>query len=761
MTKSFDKLAYRKQKEEELKHMSKEAVRKVLNFENDPKKALEVLKFLSLANNYTFKNQMMIKSQYKGAQFVKGRMAFEKEMGLKVNGKEKPIKVIAPQFRNMIIRNNKKIPYKFATYEEKMRVKNKELKLYKEVHYYKLVDVFDITQTNAKPEDYPEYYPNKRQNFYAKDPEIIKDIIDSNIKYLNKQDIQVHENILNNKVIGAAQGVSMYNTTDNQVDVGLRAGLSETEKMATLLHETTHAIFHKSKKENIGQSMKELEAELTSYVVSNHFGLDTQEQAIKYVSDWLKKTVDSIDIEKSANRISDYSRQIINGIEKYIDDEKLVKFYENNDFIEDKNDYSYIKDTTQKIDSFVYKKWDKETIKSASEVSIVAVALSKGMEINEESKKFTTIDGIYTFYPKKNTYYNHQTQTSGNPIDFMVNEFNMKFPHAVNYLSDEKLPKKQGNKTEKNNYVTKEEVELATSKDILSVVSSCGYSFKPCGKFYKGIEHDSLILNPNKNSYGWYSKQEFGTTIDFIMRDKDLDFVNAVKLINNGDYSEAKVQEITKVKYELNKGFKEIKDMTKSFNYLTKDRKIDQQLVSDLITSGHIKEDKYNNVVFLWKNTQNQVVGSDKVGTSGKRFKGIDAGSDSRYGFSFKRGTPNDLYVFESAIDAMSYVSLNKNISGEFVSMNGLKRDTLLSNIVLFKEKYNKNSEKVYVGVDNDHPAKEFFESLPKLQFKDTEKDVKYNYLVPDEILGKDWNDVLKKKTMKIKPHLENEGLSI
>ncbi|MEB7800322.1 DUF3991 and toprim domain-containing protein [Staphylococcus xylosus] len=245
------------------------------------------------------------------------------------------------------------------------------------------------------------------------------------------------------------------------------------------------------------------------------------------------------------------------------------------------------------------------------------------------------------------------------------------------------------------------------------------------------------------------------------MRDKDLDFVNAVKLINNGDYSEAKVQEITKVKYELNKGFKEIKDMTKSFNYLTKDRKIDQQLVSNLITSGHIKEDKNNNVVFLWKNTQNQVVGSDKVGTSAKRFKGIDAGSDSRYGFSFKRGTPNDLYVFESAIDAMSYVSLNKNISGEFVSMNGLKRDTLLSNIVLFKEKYNKNPENVYVGVDNDQPAKEFFKSLPKLQFKDTEKDVKYNYLVPDEILGKDWNDVLKKKTMKIKSHLENEGLSI
>lgn len=118
------------------------------------------------------------------------------------------------------------------------------------------------------------------------------------------------------------------------------------------------------------------------------------------------------------------------------------------------------------------------------------------------------------------------------------------------------------------------------------------------------------------------------------------------------------------------------------------------ELVSGLITSGHIKEDRNNNVVFLWKNTQNQIVGSDKVGTSGKRFKGIDAGSDSRYGFSFKRGAPNNLYVFESAIDAMSYVSLNKNISGEFVSMNGLKRDTLLSNIVLFKEKYNKNPEK-------------------------------------------------------------------
>lgn len=68
--------------------------------------------------------------------------------------------------------------------KKKRKDKNKEIKTIQNVWYYKLVDVYDITQTNAKPEDFPEYYPDRRYNFYVKNTEVIDDIISANKNYL-------------------------------------------------------------------------------------------------------------------------------------------------------------------------------------------------------------------------------------------------------------------------------------------------------------------------------------------------------------------------------------------------------------------------------------------------------------------------------------------------------------------------------------------------------------------------------------------------
>ncbi|MBC8715065.1 hypothetical protein FXW04_05655 [Staphylococcus pseudintermedius] len=63
---AFDKKKYAQQKQFEIEEITNNAVRKVLDFKQDPQKVVELLDFAK-APNYSFKNQMMIRSQYEGA----------------------------------------------------------------------------------------------------------------------------------------------------------------------------------------------------------------------------------------------------------------------------------------------------------------------------------------------------------------------------------------------------------------------------------------------------------------------------------------------------------------------------------------------------------------------------------------------------------------------------------------------------------------------------------------------------------------------
>ncbi|HCA7529128.1 TPA: hypothetical protein K8924_002435, partial [Staphylococcus pseudintermedius] len=97
---AFDKKKYAQQKQFEIEEITNNAVRKVLDFKQDPQKVVELLDFLAKAPNYSFKNQMMIRSQYEGALFAMGAKTFEDILNVKVLQGSKPIQIIAPVFAN-------------------------------------------------------------------------------------------------------------------------------------------------------------------------------------------------------------------------------------------------------------------------------------------------------------------------------------------------------------------------------------------------------------------------------------------------------------------------------------------------------------------------------------------------------------------------------------------------------------------------------------------------------------------------------------
>ena len=112
------------------------------------------------------------------------------------------------------------------------------------------------------------------------------------------------------------------------------------------------------------------------------------------------------------------------------------------------------------------------------------------------------------------------------------------------------------------------------------------------------------------------------------------------------------------------------------YDYLCMKRGIDSDIVNTLIQREMLYEDKRGNVVFVGYDEQGAARFASLRGTQSD-FRGDCPGSDKRYGFTMAACAPSDrLYLFESAIDAMSHASLVNADTGD---TGAWKRDSRLS----------------------------------------------------------------------------------
>jgi len=144
-------------------------------------------------------------------------------------------------------------------------------------------------------------------------------------------------------------------------------------------------------------------------------------------------------------------------------------------------------------------------------------------------------------------------------------------------------------------------------------------------------------------------------------------------------------------------------NMRKVFAYLCQTRKIDSKIVSDLARDGLLYQDKRGNAVFVHRDESGKIIGAELQGTNSyQRFKGVAAGTSDSV-FSVKIGTPNRAYVFESAIDLLSFRQLAnpaKIQNSVLVSMAGLKPNSLKS--------LSERGLNLYACVDNDEKGIKF-----------------------------------------------------
>ena len=221
---------------------------------------------------------------------------------------------------------------KEASLEEKQLIAEGKLKvvrfqvrdLLKGQGKFTLYKVFELSQTNLKPEAYPKAMPNRHYNFET-DKVKTKEVLLGLQDYAQKLGVAISTD--EHHVLGNAKG-AFY---PNDQKILLNPDNSIGEKIGTTIHELAHATlhnFHEGKNElHLSTGRKELEAEMTSYLVSKHFGLDTSEEAIQYMSHWTNQLKDLNDKElnQSMTRIHKTVSCVIKSVEKHTKPYQLNK----------------------------------------------------------------------------------------------------------------------------------------------------------------------------------------------------------------------------------------------------------------------------------------------------------------------------------------------------------------------------------------------------------------------------------------------------
>lgn len=286
---------------------------------------------------------------------------------------------------------------------------------------------------------------------------------------------------------------------------------------------------------------------------------------------------------------------------------------------------------------------------------------------------------------------------------------------------------------------TREQIQRADDTDLYVFLSGRGEKFKRCGKEYRWLRHDSVMIN--KNEWYRFSQNKGGHAIDFMKEFYGLSFAEAVKELlgeegdsNNRtakeDAGRQKVCPIPLPGLELPERNENCEIARK---YLIEQRKLSKQLVDQMIKKGDIYESKnYHNVVFVGRDKEQNPRYAAMRGTDEKRYRGEARGSEKIYGFGHI-GTDEKLFVFESPIDLLSYITAvpEEWEKHSYISLGGLSEKAM-------KRMYTEypHIHSIYLCLDNDESG--------------NERCRQFVSLIPEELsvyrlepVKKDWNECL------------------
>lgn len=301
-----------KQRKEKLQNLINQIENKLDSYILDVQKLNDFHRFRSqMKDKYSLRNCALIESQFRGAIKVAGYNQWKAE-GKQVQKGQKAINILAPSQWKMVTDQNGKeiIPMFKASDKQKELVEKGDLKVETRMSY-RTVPVFDIHQTDAAIEDYPDYI----QQFYLIGQSKKFDELYSAIEdYRQQEGVGRYQERPSHVLQSASNG--FYVPSEHNVWVNPK--LPKDHFIKTNIHELAHASLHKNS--DLPGELKEYQAELTAGVVASYFGLEAIEPAINYIHSHIGD-MEIKEKEDLVNDVLELSDKMIDSMERHLEKE--------------------------------------------------------------------------------------------------------------------------------------------------------------------------------------------------------------------------------------------------------------------------------------------------------------------------------------------------------------------------------------------------------------------------------------------------------
>lgn len=302
MKKNYDKDAWLKEQEEKLRDYKNKVLEIAKSFQTNPEEIAELLAFKTKFYRYSLRNTMMIYSYNPYATFTASYQGFKK-MGWSVQKNAQKLPILVPVKITYLIHDGKWIPLSVADEALKKAYRAGEIES-EVIQRYKIGYVYDISQTNCPPEQYPKFY---NMGAASMDHKLACDAM----KEYAETRLHCSVSIKNLSSISLR---GFYLRGENKLILSDK--LNDTQRLSTGLHELSHAILHHSPdalQKNTAQ--KEFEADALSVMLQYHAGLeltDVRKQHLaNHYHDLVNNLPKNLTIEKILDHVSETYRNMI------------------------------------------------------------------------------------------------------------------------------------------------------------------------------------------------------------------------------------------------------------------------------------------------------------------------------------------------------------------------------------------------------------------------------------------------------------------
>ena len=296
-------------------------------------------------------------------------------------------------------------------------------------------------------------------------------------------------------------------------------------------------------------------------------------------------------------------------------------------------------------------------------------------------------------------------------------------------------------------FIPPEQLVRAREMDLLTYLRCCEPEelISVGGNTYATKSHDSLKIS-NREWYWWSRGVGGSNALDYLTTVRKLSLPDAVQRVLSA--GGAPLAEPPRRKERPTKSFSlppKHADNRRVFSYL-RGRGIDPEIISHCIKRGLLYESaQYHNCVFVGFAGERPAYAMQRGTLQEKRFVGEVVGSDKQYSFAVPvtPGGSATLCVFESAIDALSYLTLLKQRGKEWRKANTLslggvgKKDQQLPPALSRYLKAAPHISRIVLCLDSDAPGRAAAAVLRVLLEG-------YEVIDRPPARGKDYNDLLR-----------------